>query len=145
LLTGNPCLGLDRIGSHTEDNYFGNFRMICQGDNRVATVRRQLSRFELAQHLLSTISIERHIAKRANLGGVALTRESDDNFAYEWSLNDFAIELLMAAGVSVQEFYRMKILLDVNLEEYLFRRFVDQNRKLGGQLPLEEEMPRVRQ
>jgi hypothetical protein len=53
--------------------------------------------------------------------------------------------LLISAGVNVQEFYRMKILPGVNLEEYIFRGFGDQSRKFGGQLPLEEEMPRVRQ
>jgi hypothetical protein len=43
LLTGDLRLGLDRIGSHTEENYIGNIRMICDRDNRVAKVRRQLS------------------------------------------------------------------------------------------------------
>jgi hypothetical protein len=56
----------------------------------------------------------------ANLGGVTLTRKSDNNFAYEGSSNDFAIELPITAGVNVHEFYRMKILLGMNLEEYIY-------------------------
>jgi hypothetical protein len=63
LQSGNSNLGLDRIGSHTIENYIGNIRLICHGDNRAVTVERQVSRFELARHLFRNLCIERHIAR----------------------------------------------------------------------------------
>jgi hypothetical protein len=77
LRSGNSNLGRDRIGSYIKEDYIGNIRSICHGANRPVTVSRQISRFELARKLLSELSIECHIAKHVNLGGVSVTTKSD--------------------------------------------------------------------
>jgi hypothetical protein len=144
LLTEDPSVGLDRIGSHTEENFIGNIRMICHGDNRVMTVRRMLSRLELARHLLSTISIERQVAKRINLGGIALGSGDARGFAFEGNSNDFAIELLVATGVDVNALSQMHALLGLNTETDSHRSLIQQSRLLAGEAPLSEVLPRIR-
>jgi hypothetical protein len=69
ILLEDPELGLDWIGSHTEENLIGNIRFICYGDNRMDNVKHQVARFELARVKLAGIGLEREIAKRVNLGG----------------------------------------------------------------------------
>jgi hypothetical protein len=61
-------LRLDRIGSHTEENFIGKIRSIYYGDNRMNNVRLQVARFELARAKLVGIGVGRKIAKRLNLG-----------------------------------------------------------------------------
>jgi hypothetical protein len=107
LRSGNSNLGLDRIGSHTEENYIGNIRSTCHGDNRPVTVSRQISRFELTCRLLSEPLIERHIAKRVNLGGVSVTTKSDLHFSLDGSSADFAIELLLTVWIPLHEISRL--------------------------------------
>jgi hypothetical protein len=74
LLLEEPDLGLDRIGSHAEENFIGSVRSICHGDNRLDDVQHQVARFEFARSLLSVLGIERIIAKRVNLGGISMAR-----------------------------------------------------------------------
>jgi hypothetical protein len=71
------------------------------------TVSRQISRFELARRLLSELSIECHIAKRVNLGGVSVTAKSDLQFTLDGRPADFAIELLLTAGIPLYEISRL--------------------------------------
>jgi hypothetical protein len=52
LQSGNSTLGLDPIGSHTIENYVGNIQSICHDDKLAITVEHQVSRIELASHLL---------------------------------------------------------------------------------------------
>jgi hypothetical protein len=89
LHSGNKNLGLD----HTEENYAGNIRSICDRDNGRVTVIRQLDRFELARRLLSVLFIERHISKRINLGFASLRLRSELEFSLYGNPADFAIEL----------------------------------------------------
>jgi hypothetical protein len=60
----DPDLGLDRIGSHIEENFIGNMRSICHGDDRIDNMKHQMARFKLAR-----IEVESKIAKRVNLKG----------------------------------------------------------------------------
>lgn len=96
----DPDLGIDRIGSHTEENFIGNVRTICHGDHRWCTVLHQLARFEVARSLLTTLGIERKIAKRVNLGGISLGRTDVVDVVLEGTSSDFAAELLAFAGIS---------------------------------------------
>jgi hypothetical protein len=71
------------------------------------TICRQTSRFELARGLLSQLSIERHIAEGVNLGGVSVPTKSDLQFSLDGSPADFAIELLLTAGIPLHEISRL--------------------------------------
>jgi hypothetical protein len=146
LRSGNSNLGLDRIGSHTEENYIGNIRSICHGDNRAKTVRRQVSRFELSRRLLSELSIERHIAKRVNLGGVALKIKSDVQFSLDGNPSDFAMELLYAAKIPLHEVSQLnrERVLPLDPESYIHRGFIEQIFILIQQAPLPKNLTRVR-
>jgi hypothetical protein len=42
-LLEEPDLGLDRIGSQTEENFIGSVRSICLGDNRLDNVQHQVA------------------------------------------------------------------------------------------------------
>jgi hypothetical protein len=76
----NSNLGRDCIGSNTVKSYIGNTQSICHGDNQAVTVERQVSRFELARHLLRDLCIEQHIAKWVNLDGLSLSSASELDF-----------------------------------------------------------------
>jgi hypothetical protein len=92
LRSGNSNLGLDHIGSQMVENHVGNTRSTCHGDHRAVIVTHQVSRFELGRHLLRDLCIERHIAKRVNLGGASLKSGSQLNFHVDGNPSDFAIE-----------------------------------------------------
>jgi hypothetical protein len=87
-------LGLDRIGSHTEENSIGNIRSICQGDNRTDNVEHQVARFKLARSKLAGMEVERKIAKRVNLGAISLGRSDAVEIALDGTPASFAAELL---------------------------------------------------
>jgi hypothetical protein len=133
-------LGLDRIGSHTEENYIGNIRRICHGDNRAGTVKHQVARFELARHLLTHFSIERQVAKRVNLGGVDLDDVPASEFCYDGTPSDFAWELLILAGVPNDAVAACGILAD--------RRdcpsFIEMTMELSRESPLNPGIASVR-
>jgi hypothetical protein len=107
LRCGNSNLDLDRIRSHTVENYIGNARSICHGDNRAVTDKREASRFELARHLLRDLYTERRIAKRVNLGGLSLSSGSELDFQFAGNASDFAIKLLLIAKIPLLEVYRL--------------------------------------
>jgi hypothetical protein len=92
-------LALDRIVSHTEENHLCNIRSIYDGIDRVVTVIRRLGRFELAGRLLSELSIQHHVSKQGHLDGVSLRLRNELEFSLDGSSADFAIELLLAAGI----------------------------------------------
>jgi hypothetical protein len=68
ILLEDPELGLDRIGSHTEEKLIGNIHSICNGDDRMDNVKRQVARFELARAKLAGLGVEKTITQRVNLG-----------------------------------------------------------------------------
>jgi hypothetical protein len=139
-------LGLDRIVSHTDENCLCNIWSICYGVNRVVTVVRRLGRFELAGRLLSELSIQHHISKRGNLGGVSLRLRSELEFSLDGRPAGFAIELLLAAGIPLREIAHLNphpgLLLDP--DAHIPKSFSDQIYALmhEGQLP--EKFIRVR-
>jgi hypothetical protein len=91
-------LGLDRIGSHTEENFIGRVRSTCHGNNRLDNVQHQVARFEFARSQLSVLGIERKIAKRFNLGGISTVRSDGVEMVIEGILTYFAAELLNFLG-----------------------------------------------
>jgi hypothetical protein len=146
LRSGNSNLGFDRIGSHTGENYISNIRSICHGDNRSVTGTRQISRFELARRLLSELSIDRHITKRVNLGGVSVTAKSDLQFSLDGSPADFAIELLLTAGIPLHEISRLNQarIYPLNPDSHMPKFYLGKRYTLMQQAPLPENMVRVR-
>jgi hypothetical protein len=142
LMSGGENLGLDRIGSHTEENYIGNIRRICRGDNRASFVKKQVSRFELSRHLISCMPLEKPIAKRANLGGVRLGHDSS-KFCYATGTpNDFAWELLLRTGLHEDEVRAAgNGMLKATYNEC---DFVGQTRQLTKEAPLSDAFVNVR-
>jgi hypothetical protein len=55
----------------------------------------------LADYCLS--SIDRHVSKRVNLGGVSLGFKSESKFALDKNPTDFAMEPLLAARIPLSE------------------------------------------
>jgi hypothetical protein len=94
ILLEDPELGLDRIGSHTEDNLIGDICSICHGDNRMDNVKQQVARFELARAKLAGIGVERKIAKHVNLGSISLGRSDGVDKVFQGTPAAFAAELL---------------------------------------------------
>jgi hypothetical protein len=97
-LLEEPDLGLDRIGSHTEENFIGSVRAICHGDNRLDNVQHQVPRVEFARSQLSVLGIKRKIAKGVNLGGISIARSGGFEMVLEGTWASFAAELLNFSG-----------------------------------------------
>jgi hypothetical protein len=95
---------------------------------------------------LSHLSIERHIAKRVNLGGVIVKRQSDLDFSLEGNSADFAMELLVASGIPLREVFRLNRegTLPLDPDTYVCRSFVEQMYTLMQMAPLLENLARVR-
>jgi hypothetical protein len=154
--SGDVNLGLDRIGSHTEENYIGNIRRICHGDNRTVTVKHQVSRFEIARHVLQCYKIERKITKRANLGGVNLSHANTSGFVYTMgSPSEFARELLWKAGIRREQLLKgadgilskesLEVLQHSSDEELSVCNFIEMTRDLVTKAPWPGNISRVRE
>jgi hypothetical protein len=66
-------LGLDRIGSHIEENYIGILRQRCCSNNQAETVFRAVARLEFVKSRLPLLGYRAQLSSRANLGGVRIT------------------------------------------------------------------------
>jgi hypothetical protein len=108
------------------ENYVGNIRSISHDDNRAVTIERQVSLFELACHLLRDLCIERHVAKRMNLGGLSMSPERELDFQLDGNASDFANELLLTAKISFLEVYRLRRerILPLEPSAYVCRSFL---------------------
>jgi hypothetical protein len=98
-LLNDPELGIDRIGSHTEENFIGHIRSIAHGDHRFGNVKHQVARFELARAKMCELGIERKVAKRVNLGGISLGRDDCVDLELEGTATGFAADLVKLAGI----------------------------------------------
>jgi hypothetical protein len=110
------------------------------------TVSRQISRFELARRLSSEFSIERHIAKRVNLGGVSVRTKSDLQFSLDGSPADFVIELLLTPGILLPEISRLNQarIYPLHPDSHMPTFLLEQIYTLMQQAPLHENLALVR-
>jgi hypothetical protein len=137
ILLEDPNLGLDRIGSHTEENFIGNIRSICHCDNRIDNVEHQVARFELARSQLCGIGVERKIAKRVNLGGISFRRGEGVEMELQGTPASFAAELLNLSHM--QECF----IGGRQPDSYPACGFIDQIWHLMKQSPLDARFSRV--
>jgi hypothetical protein len=98
VLLEEPDLDLDRIESHTEENFIGSAHSICHGDNRLDDIQHQMVRFEFARSRLSVLGVESKIAKRVNLGGISIVRSDRVEMLLEGTSAFFAAEFLNFSG-----------------------------------------------
>jgi hypothetical protein len=63
-------LGLDRIGSHIEENYIGIIRQLCHQNNQKDRVFHATARYEYIRSRFDELCFPHHVAKRVNFGGV---------------------------------------------------------------------------
>jgi hypothetical protein len=99
-LLNDPDLAIDRIGSHTKENFIGNIPSIVHGNHRFENVKHQVARFELAQAKMSQPGIERKIAKRVKLGEISLERDDCVELEIESSSACFAADLFKLARIT---------------------------------------------
>jgi hypothetical protein len=97
-LVHDPDLGIDRIGSQTEENVIGKIRSIAHGDHQFENGTHQVAQFELARAKMSQLRIEKKIAKRFNLGRISLGTDDCIDLELEGTSTCFAVDLMKLAG-----------------------------------------------
>jgi hypothetical protein len=95
-------LGLDRIGSHVEENSIGIIRQHCFSNNQSETVFRAVARLEFVKVHLSSFGYCHQISSRANLGGVRLTEEGISTVPTDLSPLQVVQGVLSALGCDVR-------------------------------------------
>jgi hypothetical protein len=68
-------LGLDRIGSHVEENYIGTIRQRCCSNNQAETMFRAVARLAFVKPRLPALGYRPQLSSRANLGGVRMSED----------------------------------------------------------------------
>jgi hypothetical protein len=68
-------LGLDRIGSHVEENYIEIIRQCCCSNNQAETVFRAVARLDFIKFRLPALVYRPQLSLLANLGGVRITED----------------------------------------------------------------------
>ena len=75
--SGNLFIGLNRAGSHDEENFIGIIRMLCNGDNSYERITHNLARYEYISRESSVIFFKPK-AKRLNAGGCQIVDKGFD-------------------------------------------------------------------
>jgi hypothetical protein len=86
-------LGLDRIGSHIEENYIGIIRQLSHQNNQKDRVFRATARYEYVRSRFHELSFPHHVSKRVNFGGVRL-RDDGYNQVFRVDSQHFVGSLL---------------------------------------------------
>jgi hypothetical protein len=68
-------LGLDRIGSHVEENYIGIIKQRCCSNNQVEKVFLAVARLEFVKSRLPALDYRPQLSSRANISGVRITED----------------------------------------------------------------------
>jgi hypothetical protein len=81
-----------------------------------------------------------------NLGGLSVTTKSDLQFSLDGSPADFAIELLLTAGIPLDEISRLNQarIYPLHPDSHIAKFFLEQIYTLMQQAPLPENLARVR-
>jgi hypothetical protein len=75
--------GLDRIGSHVEENYVGTIRQRCHHDHRHETIFRAVSRMEFVKSHIPDLGVGCRLSSRASFGGVRITGDGYSHIPFE--------------------------------------------------------------
>jgi hypothetical protein len=76
-------LGLDRIGSHVEENYIGTIRQRCHHDDRHKTVFKAVSGMEFVKSHMPDLGFGCRLSSQANLGGLRVTGDGYSHIPFE--------------------------------------------------------------
>lgn len=91
-------LGLNRLGSHTIENFIGRIRSLCHQDNRFETVLHNLSRYELIVRDFDQCFLV-FKPRHTNPGGSVLSQEGAD-FDSEFEPDTIVEWLFQSVGMS---------------------------------------------
>jgi hypothetical protein len=95
-------LGLDRIGSHVEENYTGIIIQRCCSNNQAETVFRVVARLEFVKSRLSAFGYRSQLSSRANLGGVRIVEDGISTQPAEVSPLQIVHSILYGLGHDVR-------------------------------------------
>jgi hypothetical protein len=103
--------GLDRVGSHIEENYVGTIWQRCHHNHKQETVFRALSGMEFVKSYMPDLGFACQLSSRANLEGRCVTSSGYSNIPFE-SPVQLADSLLHYLSLSARPIWPKVVPLD---------------------------------
>jgi hypothetical protein len=95
-------LGLDRIGSHVEENYIGIIRQRCCLNNQAETIFRAVARLEFVKSRLPALDYRPQLSSRTNISGVRITEDGRSTQPAEMSPLQIVHSILYGLGHEIR-------------------------------------------
>jgi hypothetical protein len=95
--------GLDRLGSHVEENSIRIIRQRCCSNNQAETVFRAVARLECIKSRLPALGYQPQLSSRANLGGVRIADDGMSTQPAEVSPIQIVHSILCGLGHEIRQ------------------------------------------
>ena len=83
-------VGLDRIGTHVIENFFGQIRYSCRDFDSWEHITSSIAHGILRNQILKKYEINLQINHRINIGGIHVYKDNDSNIELDFDLFDFS-------------------------------------------------------
>jgi hypothetical protein len=111
-------LGLDRVGSHVEENEIGTILQSCHHDRRHQTVFRAVSRIPFVKSRMPDLGFGCQLSSRASLAGVRITGNGYSHTPFE-SPTQMPDSLLQGRNLSARRIWPKVIPPDSIIHEMI--------------------------